>query len=389
MPFASGLFFVDSRPAEDFGWSKNNVLLAMNQPSRVSVLCFTLLLTCLSSFAGELMGTARLWCESLRLGRGTFEGGTLDISTLPGVPNGEFAPYDSATLVSGFSLDFAGLPITGTIWVDLPPFADANNNGFDDFFETGQGVSGTSQGAYETPVSTGAVTASWNRETGSKDGRCVLSIVDNIYGRLGDFSHIFEIIEYAGPIYYSPGATNVTVRATLARSAASEETLSGRFQLLKSGTNRFNELALQAGALTNQELAALAFAPAALVRDVRWPTNYYSYLDFIDGNPGTAARDYPFWTLSLDDPNDTNGNGIPDLSDDVAVARPTLGLSLSSGQLRLEVSGAPGWLHEIQHSFSLRTDSWQAVQSVQVTNDPQVITFPLPSTNEFWRVLLR
>jgi hypothetical protein len=86
------------------------------------------LLTCLScatsGIAGEQRAFARLWCESLHFSQGHYADETLDLSTIPGVPNGELAPSNGKSLVSGFTLDYSGFPIYGTIYVDLPAFAD-------------------------------------------------------------------------------------------------------------------------------------------------------------------------------------------------------------------------------------------------------------------------
>jgi hypothetical protein len=126
---------------------------------------------------------ARMWCLSLHFQQGSDGfGDTLDLSTISSTPNGELEPYNGLEYISGFALDSSVFPITGTIYVNLPPFVDADNDGWPDFFQVSQGAGGTTSGTYATAIGGGTVTATWNRPAGSKDGTCVLSLVDNTYG---------------------------------------------------------------------------------------------------------------------------------------------------------------------------------------------------------------
>ena len=151
--------------------------------------------------AAEQTASVRVWCESLHFSQGQYAGDTLDLSTIDGIPNGELVPYYSRSLASGFTLDYSGMPIYGTIYVGLPPFADNDGDGFDDFYQSSQAVYASTSGTYETAISRGTVTATWNRVAQSKDGSCVLNLVDNIYGSLGGFSHGFELLEYTGSLF--------------------------------------------------------------------------------------------------------------------------------------------------------------------------------------------
>src|SRR5215467_8323742 len=92
---------------------------------------------------------ARLWCLSLRFQQGTDSfGDTLDFSTAGGTPNGELAPYNGITYITGFSLDLSGQPVNGTMQLNLPPTSDVNSNGFNDFFESALSVGTTTSGTY-------------------------------------------------------------------------------------------------------------------------------------------------------------------------------------------------------------------------------------------------
>jgi len=113
---------------------------------------------------GAETANGRLWCLSLRFNQATTSfGDTLDLSTVNGTPNGELQPYQNLKYVSGFSLDVSGFPIDGTMFINLPAFADVNGNGFNDFFESSLTAGGTTSGTYSAGPEHGTVTASWAR----------------------------------------------------------------------------------------------------------------------------------------------------------------------------------------------------------------------------------
>jgi hypothetical protein len=350
------------------------------------------------SFMSQAAETAhtRLWCLSLKFQEGTDSfGDTLDFSTINNSYNGELAPYSQRTWASGFALDSLslGLPITGTIYINLPPAVDANGNGFDDFFEVSQGVQAASTGQYTTPIGGGTVSASWSRAVGSKDGLCMLDLVDSTFGDLGTFRNNFELIEYTGPLVYTPGATNVNGTVNLIHTQdPNTNMLQGPVQFVKSATNRFNLLILQVGTWTNNNQQTLTFQSEQIQRDAQWPTNYYGYVQFGDGDPTTPESDYVLWGISIDDTNDVNHNGIPDFSDDPQANslphQPTLFMQLNQSNLLLTIHGDIGHLHQVQEVNSLTLTNWELVVSVTLTNNPQVVTLPVPAgSNAFWRVV--
>jgi len=343
--------------------------------------------------AGAQTAQARMFCFSLRFQQGTGPGGaTLDLSTaMSGPANGELAPYFGVrTHASGFSLDDGFFPIDGTMYLDVPMSTDANGDGFADFFESSQSVSSAhTTGSYNTVFSTGTVQATWNRGAGSKDGSCVLTLTDSVFSGLGNYNHAFELLEYQGPLTYTPGPTTVTGAVNLARTGSPADTLRGPVAFVKSATNRFNELEVQAGAWTNGAAQSLAFGVGPFERDVAWPTNYYGLIFFDDGDPGTAGPDYDVWSLSLDDLNDSDQDGIPNFSDDPAGGprRPVLSLARGTTNWWLTISGDVGRTNQVQEVNSMASTNWLTVLSVILTNDPQAVSLPLPAANtKFWRV---
>jgi len=353
------------------------------------VLLTALLLVLSSNTHAAQTCHATLFCWSLRFqqGQGSFDE-TLDLSTISGAPNGELAPlYTTYTHSSGFTLDYSGFPITGTIELNLPPDPDANGNGFDDSFEVSQAAGGTSQGRYTTALGGGSVTATWSRGAGSKDGTCLLHLVDNSFGDLGVYRHAFEVLEYTGSLTYTPGASAISGSVNLTNAA---DQLRGPVNFQKSVANPHNLLTLQTASLTNAALQMLTlYTNTTFYRDTFLVTNYYGGVEFNDGDLNTAAEDYYSWELSIDDLNDTDHDGIPDFSDEpspVAPRRPLLSLARSTTNLLLTISGDVGRLHYLLESTNLIAGNWKTNLSLTLTNDPQTVSLPLPPGGlKFWR----
>lgn len=364
---------------------------SMKTITAILLMAFLLALTATMQAAQSAHATLFCWSLRFQQGTGSFDE-TLDLTTISGVLNGELAPwYASHTHRSDFSLDFSGFPITGTLFLNLPDFQDANGNGFDDSYEVSQAISGTSAGQYTTAVSSGTVTANWSRPAGSSAGTCVLRLVDSTYGDLGNFRHTFEVLEYTGVLSYTPGSNTVSGRLDLTQTGIPANTLQGPVAFTKSTTDRFNELTLESAFLTNATPQTLdLYEPTQFYRDLSLRTNYYGAVEFNDGDPSTSEEDYYSWELSIDDLNDSDHDGIPDFSDDpsavVLPRRPQLSLLPGTTNLLLTVSGDVGRLHQIQETTNAAAPTWQTVLSVTLTNDPQVVSLPLPSSGTmFWR----
>ena len=274
--------------------------------------------------------------------------------------------------------------------LDLPPNPDANGNGFDDSLEVSQGVSGVSEGEYETVLGGGVINATWFRAAGSKFGTCHLELVDDMFGDLGTYEHTFEVIEYTGTLVYAPGSNVVTGMLNVTNET---DRLQGPVSFTKSVTEPYDELTLMSGNLTNSALQTLDYFSTAFDRDLLLETNYYGFIGFVDGDLNTSAPDYYIWTLSVDDLNDSDDDDIPDFSDDpsgVSLPRqPSLSLAVTATNFLLTISGDVGFLHHILESTNLAGGNWTTNLSVTLTNDPQVVSLPLSTVRaKFWRAMV-
>ncbi len=375
---------------------------------------FLLLLTggLLSSIAarGAETARARLFCLSLQFAQATaFDSygfqWRMNLTTLSSGINGELAPYFLTTNYthSAYVEIYSELYDTtdqGAIGLDVPYGGDANNNGFDDFFEVAQGVTNlTSAGVLLSSTfypSGASFQATWNRAAGSATGTCSFQVddPDNYFNNL-QFTFPFTLLEYTGPLVYTPGSNTVVAAVNLTQhgdNLASSNTLQGPIVFDKSTADPFNMLTNQPGVWTNAAMQALAFTNGLFLHDFTYPTNYYGYVVFNDFDPNTPDPDYIWWELSIDDTNDANANGIPDFSDNPVVARPPrapqLALLPGMTNLWLTVSGDVGRTNLVQEVDSLAGTNWLTVWTFVTTNQTQTIPLPLPvSGTAFWRVL--
>jgi hypothetical protein len=278
------------------------------------------------------------------------------------------------------------------------PNAGANAEGFPNFFDVSQGItnlsaagllqSQSSQGFYPSAT---PFQAAWNRAAGSSTGTCSFQVYDpdNPFDNV-QFTCTFTLLQYAGPLIYTPGANSVSANVNLSQTGNPANTLQGPIVLVKSSTDRFNSLTNQPGLWTNAAMQPVAFTNGLFSRDTVLQTNYFGYVNFTDGDPNASEPGYVLWVLSLADTNDANGNGIPDFSDDPPPRAPLLALAPGKANLWLTISGDPGHTNEIQELDSLTATNWQTRLTLLLTNDPQAVSLPLPSGHTaFWRVLAR
>ena len=305
----------------------------------------------------------------------------------PTQANGEIAPLNQPAARTHWTylvLEDPSLFASATYAeLDLPT-ADANGNGTPDFFEVNQAISASSSGTYSVIWSPGygQLMFQWTRAAGSPQGSCRLTMIDPILGQMGPFTHAFELTGYTGELDYSPGTNSITATIRLEKDGPASDVLEGAMSLVKVATNRFNLLTLLGGNWTHQT-EVFSFGDCQLTRDPAHPTLYLGTLQNIGGAYGS-------WKLSIVDTNDANGNGIPDFSDDVAAVtprRPVLSLSSVQTHLLLSVSGDVGHTHLVQEATSPNSTDWTTVQNLTLTNDPQTVTLPLPTSSPtFWRV---
>jgi hypothetical protein len=347
---------------------------------------------------GEQEALMRLHCLSLRFQPASTEVQgvryTLQLGT--GMrqatnSNGEVGPLlNGGPTTHGCRMDLQSIalprPLTGDFYLNIPRLGDANVNGVDDFFEVRLPVnSATSKGAFtdDSTGEQGSVTATWNRTANSPVGTCQLQLADSRISL--SFTHAFSLLEFDGDYRFNPGITNVTGIARLADSASA--LFSGSLALSKTNENY---LTVEGGSWTNMTGLTWTFLDSTTGESIaRHGTNYVGFLDFADGDLSTPQPDFATWLVVISDGSDTNGNGIPDLSDmslSPAIA-PVVALKGANGKWTLNVRGALGSRLKVEENWTLRESNWVTIASVVLTNKIQTVTLPTPpSPSCFWRV---
>lgn len=279
--------------------------------------------------------------------------------------------------------------IFGRLAFDTPEPIDENGDGFDDFFQSKQAVAATTRGFFETAIDVGSVTATWSRGAGSTTGTCRLQLVGESFGELPEFTHNFQLLEYKGTLAYTTASNTISGVLELQQTLNDSEKLAGPITFTRNATNRFGLLHIAPGVLTNSAGQSLAFETSDVAWDDVSKTNYYGFMSFADGDISTSTVDFWDWALSIDDTNDSNGNGIPNLSDDPtgAAGELRLGLSRANGQLLLSLAGQPPATYDLEESSSLSPADWRKTMSITLTNASQTVPIQSPSSPvSFWRV---
>ncbi|MFN0067772.1 MAG: hypothetical protein ACKVYV_09070, partial [Limisphaerales bacterium] len=296
-------------------------------------------LTPLLGTAAENTAEVRLFCLSVRVHQGTTGGGlgaTLDMfsGNDPGTPNGELWPLiDDPDFTHTTAILFAdpvlNLAIPGALALNVPEDTDANGDGVPDFYQVAQAsplVIGDGAFAFDDDFDFGPASGSWSRAAGQRTGSLELQLNGVEFGSLPPFQHLYEIIEFAGTLKYVPGGGTITGRVDLAQVENPAATLRGPVVLKITATNAFE---FDESNLTNQLGQTVRVSLGLLDMDPDYAFDYFGAFSFLDGDPATPEVDYELFLIGVDDPNDANGNGIPDLTDPPAVGAPsTLAITL-------------------------------------------------------------
>ena len=365
------------------------------------------------AFGATQTAAARMYCLSVKVGHGASQYAhaiTLNFAARPDSAD-ELGPYwvpghheivlpADFAYISNLDLwdDFYEYSSYGAIYMNLPVDTDANGNRFPDFFEVSRATSVTTPGSfnYLDPVyqvyGSGNINAVWTRSAGQKAGTYRMTLVDNDLGDYwGTMQGTFEILEYTGTVSYTPATNSVSGTVALAQTGASANTFQGPLQFVKDPADRANTLTNLPGSWLNGSAQTCAFTNGYFFRNPDYPTNYAGYIAFDDDLDDTYTI-YPYatWVLSINDPHDTDGDGVPDFSDipagTVPPRRPTISLARTSTNLLFTIHGDINHLHVIQQVPAVASTNWQPVVSVTLTNDPQVVPVTFPTGSAFYRV---
>ena len=369
---------------------------------RLAPLVFSALLALLSAPVRPRAAdaTAVLNCVSVRLHPASVKllgvTYTLEATTLTdGSINDEIGISESGDYLYGTYLlltdSTTGMPLILSCGLEVPDPGDANRNGISDFFEVDRALApivsvGDCLLDDGMDVYPGTLSMTWSRSAGATIGTCKLRLRLPDFGIDFTFTHVFEIYSYVGTLSYSVQGKNVSGLLTLQRVGAAGTYL-GAMGLVRVDSS---ELTYGEVGLTNEHGAVLQLYGSAdtditLLRGGT-STNYYTTLLADDGWPDTSAvPEYQIWTLDIFDPNDTDHDKIPDLSDEPSLPAPRLAIRVENNAVVLELASQPGLKATIEQSPRTAPAAWEAFASFTVTNATQSITVPAPLSPQFWR----
>ena len=359
----------------------------------------------------------RLFCQSVRIEKGSASALSLayytEFSSFANwsQPNAEFytlltnepPTHFSFFLLTGDAFQGSG-GLEGGMYIAVPEDIDTNADGVPDFFQVAEGVDTTRGGGNfqifdpidpDALVDYGTVQASWRRTPGQHRGQCDLVLSSQAPASTAiipagglRFTHNFEILEYAGTYQYRPAETRIEGMMSVTQVGRPDRTLHGPMPLIRADIDPLNALDILDSAWTNHLGQTLQALGGYLDRYPEFDLEYYGPFAFDDGDLSTEDWDYEFYYVGIEDPNDHDGDGIPDLTDPPAEQGPTLGITVSGGAPVLTITGKIGQTLRIQTSPSLGTIDWTDAQTVTLTNATQSVPLPNPNTNTaYWRTL--
>lgn len=212
-----------------------------------------------------------------------------------------------------------GYSYYGSLVLNLPPL-DSDGIGIPNFAQRDKAGNASVTGTYTRDwpnVVTIAITGNLTRSAGSTIGS--YSVVDQATGgSVANIGGTMEVQTYTGNFTYTRGAQNI-VAVTMSRiNAGATFNLTGNTPFTVTSAN---QISLPQFQMTNSVNGALYTVLATTF--ARTGNKYIGSLQFADGDMRTSWADHTDWVFVITDSNDTDGNGIPDLSDSLPAA-PTI-----------------------------------------------------------------
>lgn len=264
-------------------------------------------------FAQTLTGTFQ--SKTIVIGSATGPAGLSVAFTTPGITsslnpqlplNGEFQPSDTASIqyrsywVMSRLGTFIDLGLVG--FGSTAVKTDSDGDGIPDFAElfSAANVSATILAISDLTGSLSGGTINLNRNAGQESGIAVTRF---------DSGNVFTGI-WRLPIYQVSGTYDASQKSVKLRATSS---------LIKPGNfsasyNRIsdNEIYLSNNIFRLDDGSVLSVSPITFLR---FGKTYRALGEFVDGNLATSFPDFQRWTLQLDDNSDSDGDGVPNLSD--------------------------------------------------------------------------
>lgn len=244
---------------------------------------------------------------------GTF--GTLLINSQTGVVSGELRPRSTtAGLYEGGYAQATPLLIVdyGSYSVSIPT-TDADGNGMPDLLQYDRDGNFTASGSGFSAATglTFSISIRFVRSANSASGT-YSATTQNSAGQTNSVSGPYQLLSYRGTMTYSRGGTN-TMSVSVAGLFPGGVSLSGSTSFTTSSPD---QLAYASFSIRDPSGVTYQVRAGSLSRS---GNSYRGNLSLVDGLPQTGWADFTEYAFVVTDPNDSNNNGIPDLTDPASV----------------------------------------------------------------------
>lgn len=263
------------------------------------------------------------------------------------------------------------------------PGRDANSDGVFDLLQYSQSVPSTLlTGFYfSDDFGDGTFDVTWTKNANSHTGTCQIKFdfLPNVW------IHTFEILNYSAT-WTSAVKEGTTVHGpiTLTRSGVPASTLSGE---LAVSTAQQGVVKLLTTSLKDENNSTFEWAPP-ITMDLDG-TEFYEFLAVTDGWLYEPTPDFMDWLIVIDDKNDFDGDGQPNLIDpptDLPPTAPSMQIIKTPNGIQLVVTGDLGKPYTLESASALPAATWSNATTVTLTTSPQTIDLPAPTTSMFWRM---
>lgn len=314
------------------------------------------LLTLFTAFSANAAGKDAVfkgYCLSVNLSKGTASVRGISLATYFTTYDGTAAiplydPFGNLMIVSNelspnlavpgnYRTDyllFVGGQIdsTGTASANFPT-TDNDSNAVPDFLQVERDGTAAFSGTVirEIPSSSPviAMTGQITRGAGNTSGTYVANIQDPQAGLIQYRGSSF-LLNATGKLSYERTVNSATISATVSNEDGTSTDYVGNATFTVTSQNILDFSAMTFSGSNARIVQAKPF------RLTRSGKRYLGAVEFQDGGLSTTWRDYISWRLEITDPNDSDGNGVPDLSDTVSalpvINVPPTSLTITEGQ---------------------------------------------------------
>ena len=241
------------------------------------------------------------------LGYATFSDEVLPSTTEPGIYRTDYALYVNQKYNAA-----------GTISATFPT-ADTDQNDIADFLQKNKQVNASISGQLlrQLPSVAPDITISGQitRSAGNNQGAYSFTGRDPEVGNITYQGNLF-LVNLLGKLRYNRTNSAVTIEADLEREGG---LLIRYTSVLDYTISDSNTISLSPGRFTSPNQPDVLIKAFGLKRT---GNRYLGRLDFVDAYLGTSWPDYTAWQVEIVDVNDSDGDGVPDLSDPPVVQAP-------------------------------------------------------------------